>query len=145
MMQGEGDEVTATVEGGRAHLLAHGYCIVRECVPHHLLERLRAEYEELVGVQRKLWAEAAGGDESAGTWGTAPQPRLNIANPPLVHHLGPSTIGTCEFWTHPNMHRVSSDLLGVEDAAATELMCMCNPVRDHDTERDWNGWHSQGP
>ena len=90
----EGEGVTATVEGGRAHLLEHGYCVVRGCVPPHLLGRLRAEYEELVGVQRGLWAADAGGDEAAGTWGTAPQPRLNIANPPLVHHLSPSTSST---------------------------------------------------
>ena len=42
-----------------------------------------------------------------------------------------------EIWLHENLQGVSSELLGLEDAAVTETMMMCNPVRDHGPAK----WH----
>jgi len=45
--------------------------------------------------------------------------------------LDAQTAQTIEIWLHENLHGVSSELLGLEDAGVTEMMMMCNPVRDH--------------
>ena len=42
-----------------------------------------------------------------------------------------------DLWLRESLHGVSSRLLGVEDAGVTEMMLMCNPVRDHGPAR----WH----
>ena len=39
------------------------------------------------------------------------------------------------------MHAACSFLLGVDDAAVTEIFLMCSPSEDHDHVRDWLGWH----
>jgi hypothetical protein len=117
----------------------------KDVVPPGWLQRLRTEYEELVRIQQALWragshgANAAGG--SGGGGGDAPMPKLNLSMSPLAEHMniGPATIGTVEFWAQ-SIHTVSSELLGVNDAAPNQMMLLCNPVRDHNADRDWNGW-----
>ena len=42
-----------------------------------------------------------------------------------------------ELWNREHLQGVSSRLLGVEDAGATEIMMMCSPQRDHGPAR----WH----
>eukprot|EP01051_Picozoa_sp_SAG22_P006719 SAG22_NODE_450_length_10398_cov_8.760171_2_plen_322_part_00 len=137
-------EVTAPIAELRAQLMSDGFLVLKQVVPPSWLGRLRDEYEALVTVQRRLWdaQHRPGEPEGGGTpWETSPQPRLLLSSPPLSEHIGPATVGAIEFWCHPNMHGLSSQLLGVEDAAVNEMMLMCNPQRDHDGERDWNGWH----
>ncbi len=116
----------------RDQFLEEGYLVLRNVVPPDELDSLRAAYERLVEQQRTIWARDRNPDDPpGGVWETSPQPRLLLNRSPLVDHIDESTASAVEIWLHENMHGVSSELLGVEDAAVTEIMMMCNPVRDH--------------
>ena len=58
------------------------------------------------------------------------QPRILLGRDPLAGHVDEKTASAIEIWAHENMQGVSSELLGTEDAGVTEMMLMCNPVRD---------------
>ena len=77
----------------------------------------------------------APGDPPGGHWETGAQPRLILTS--LAGEIDASTAGAIEIWLHENTHGASSRLLGVDDAAVTEMMLMCSPVRDHGPAR----WH----
>ena len=109
--------------------LEEGYLVLRNVVPPERLEELRTAYELMVERQKVIWAQNRGPDDPpGGAWETGTQPRL------ILHNMGPQmdkrTASTLEMWLHENLHGVSSELLGLEDAAVTEMMMMCNPVRD---------------
>ena len=109
--------------------LEQGYLILRNVIPPERLEELRRAYELMVERQKVIWAQNRGPDDPpGGAWETGTQPRL------ILHNMGPQmdkrTASTLEIWLHENLHGVSSELLGLEDAAVTEMMMMCNPVRD---------------
>lgn len=109
--------------------LEEGYLVLRNVIPPERLEELRRAYELMVERQKVIWAQNRGpGDPPGGAWETGTQPRL------ILHNMSPQmdkrTASTLEIWLHENLHGVSSELLGLEDAAVTEMMMMCNPVRD---------------
>ena len=109
--------------------LEEGYLVLRNVVPPERLEELRTAYELMVERQKVIWTQNRGPDDPpGGAWETGTQPRL------ILHNMGPQmdkrTASTLEMWLHENLHGVSSELLGLEDAAVTEMMMMCNPVRD---------------
>ena len=123
----------------RDRFLKEGYIVVPEAIPPDQLESTRVAYEIMVDRQRKIWARERNPDDPlGGIWETSAQPRLNIGS--MVDHLGPDTIKTVETWLHENIHGVSSTLLDVPDAGVTEMMLMCNPVRDYSTGGH-RGWH----
>ena len=123
----------------RDQFLEEGFVILRGVIPPQELEGLRRAYELLVERQKEIWARERGPDDPAGgIWETHAQPRLNLGV--LAGQIDAQTIGAVEIWLHANMQGVSSRLLGVEDAAVTEMMLMCNPVRDHETGGH-RGWH----
>ena len=123
----------------RDQFLEDGYVILRGVIPPQQLEGLRRAHEVLVERQKEIWARERGPDDPpGGVWETHAQPRLNLGA--LAGQIDAQTIGAVEIWLHENMQGVSSRLLGVEDAAVTEMMVMCNPVRDHETEGH-RGWH----
>ena len=123
----------------RDQFLEEGYVILREVIPPRQLDGLRRAYELLVERQKEIWARERGPDDPpGGVWETHAQPRLNLGL--LASQIDAQTIGAVEIWLHENMQGVSSRLLGVEDAAVTEMMLMCNPVRDHETGGH-RGWH----
>jgi len=123
----------------RDRFLEEGYLVVPEAIPPDQLEATRVAYEIMVDRQRKIWARERNPDDPlGGVWETSAQPRLNIGS--MVDHLGPDTIKTVETWLHENIHGVSSTLLDVPDAGVTEMMLMCNPVRDYSTGGH-RGWH----
>ncbi|MXW78204.1 MAG: hypothetical protein F4Z57_04295, partial [Gemmatimonadetes bacterium] len=122
----------------RDEFLETGYLIVKEAVPRDKLERVRQAYETLVNRQRENWkAERAAGDPPGGVWETGAQPRLQLSRAPLVNQIDPKTAPAVEVWLEENIHGVSTELLGIADGAVTEMMMMCNPVRDHGPAR----WH----
>ena len=122
----------------RDEFLETGYLIVKEAVPRDKLERVRQAYETLVDRQRENWkAERAENDPPGGVWETAPQPRLQLSRQPLVNQIDQETAPAVEVWLEENIHGVSTELLDVADGAATEMMMMCNPVRDHGPAK----WH----
>ncbi len=123
----------------RDQFLEDGYVILRGVIPPQQLEGLRRAHEVLVERQKEIWARERGPDDPpGGVWETHAQPRLNLGA--LADQIDAQTIGAVEIWLHENMQGVSSRLLGVEDAAVTEMMVMCNPVRDHETAGH-RGWH----
>ena len=127
------------MEFSRDQFLEDGYVILRGVIPPQQLEGLRRAHEVLVERQKEIWARERGPDDPpGGVWETHAQPRLNLGA--LADQIDAQTIGGVEIWLHENMQGVSSRLLGVEDAAVTEMMVMCNPVRDHETAGH-RGWH----
>ncbi len=123
----------------RDQFLEEGYVILRGVIPPQQLEGLQRAHEVLVERQKEIWARERGPDDPpGGVWETHAQPRLNLGA--LADQIDAQTIGAVEIWLHENMQGVSSRLLGVEDAAVTEMMVMCNPVRDHETAGH-RGWH----
>ena len=118
--------------------LETGYLIVKEAVPRDKLARVRQAYETLVDRQRENWkAERAENDPPGGVWETAPQPRLQLSRQPLVNQIDQETAPAVEVWLEENIHGVSTELLNVADGAVTEMMMMCNPVKDHGPAK----WH----
>ena len=119
----------------RDQFLEQGYVILRNVIPPALLDNVRAAYEKAVDRQRALWTrERTGSDPPGGIWETAAQPRLHLSRNSLVDGENPLAV---EIWLHENLHGVSSRLLDIEDAAVTEMMLMCSPVKDHGPAK----WH----
>ncbi len=125
----------------RDQLIEDGYIILREVVPPDLLADLRASAEKMVQRQRAIWARERGpADPPGGVWETAAQPRLVIngfAGTDGVELVNEETAPVVEFWLHENVLGVSTELLGDSEAGVTEMMMMCNPVRDHGPA-DWH-------
>jgi ectoine hydroxylase-related dioxygenase (phytanoyl-CoA dioxygenase family) len=116
----------------RDRFLEEGYLVVHGVIPPGDLDAVREAYERLVDVQRGIWAETrAAGDPPGGMWETHRQPRLHLSRRPLSHRIDRSTARAVEMWLSEGAHGVSSALLDLPDASVTEMMMMCNPVRDH--------------
>ena len=115
----------------RSQFLEEGYVVLRNVIPAGELEALRASYEILVERQKVIWAqERKPEDPPGGAWETSRQPRLLLHQNPLADLIDEDTASAVEIWLHENTQGASSELLGVSDAAVTEMMLMCNPVRD---------------
>ncbi len=110
----------------RAELLGNGFCIVRNAVPPSELDRLRTVFEGLLDGQRRIWRRERGPEDPPdGVWETSPQPRL-VGYEGLVD--GESAAAVELLLGRPL--EVSRRIMGAE-AAPTQFMMMCNPVRDH--------------
>ena len=115
----------------RSQFLEEGYVILRNVIPADELDALRASYEILVERQKVIWAqERKPDDPPGGVWEISRQPRLLLHRSPLADLIDKDTASAVEIWLHENTQGASSELLGVSDAAVTEMMLMCNPVRD---------------
>lgn len=120
----------------RDQFLAEGYLILRNVIPPKLLDAVRTACEKMVDRQREIWArERAPDDPPGGAWETSAQPRLAMRN--MGAQVDAETALSVEIWLHENLQGVSSELLNLEEAAVTEMMMMCNPVRDHGPAK----WH----
>ena len=121
----------------RQQFLEQGYLVLREVIPPNRLQQLRADFEVLVGRQRKIWAQERGPDDPpGGDWETRPQPRL-VSYSRLIDE---ATASTVEVWLQENTLGVSRQLLSVPEAASASvggMTLMCSPVRDHGPAR----WH----
>ena len=115
----------------RNQFLEEGYVVLRNVIPADELEALRASYEILVERQKVIWAqERKPDDPPGGVWEASAQPRLLLQRSPLADLIDKDTSSAVEIWLHENTQGASSELLGVPDAAVTEMMLMCNPVQD---------------
>ncbi|MDE0427173.1 MAG: phytanoyl-CoA dioxygenase family protein [Candidatus Poribacteria bacterium] len=115
----------------RTQFMEEGYLVVREVIPPEELDALRESYELMVSRQREIWSrERSPNDPPGGVWETSAQPRLLLGRDPLAGHVDEKTASAIEIWAHENMQGISSELLGAADAGVTEMMLMCNPVRD---------------
>ncbi len=124
------------IRASRDEFLERGFVICRGLIPPGDLEALRKSHEVLVDRQREVWArEARPADPSGGTWETSMQPRLMISRMDGLHNK--QTADTIEFWLRENVHGLSSYLISEEDCPPTEMMMMCNPVRDRGPAK----WH----
>ena len=120
----------------RDEFLEQGYIILREVIPQDELERLRRSHEILVERQRAVWARERGpNDPPGGVWESGAQPRLSVGTMGAEHDE--QTASAIEFWTHENIQGASSELLAEADVPVTEMLLMCNPVRD----RGPAAWH----
>lgn len=120
----------------RQQFLEQGYILLHQVIPPDQLEQLRQSYEIMVDRQRAIWSRQRQADDPpGGAWEKSAQPRLNLTG--LAEQIDTATASTIEIWLHENTQGVSSELLGVRDAALTEMMLMCNPTRDHGPAR----WH----
>ena len=120
----------------RDQFLEQGYIILREVIPPDQLQALRRSHELLVERQRAVWARERGPDDPpGGVWESAAQPRLSVGTMGAEHDE--QTASAIEFWLHEKMQGVSSELLAEADAPVTEMLLMCNPVRD----RGPAAWH----
>ncbi|MCY3899919.1 MAG: phytanoyl-CoA dioxygenase family protein [Caldilineaceae bacterium] len=113
----------------REQFMEQGYLVLREVIPPERLEQVRADFETLVGRQRKIWAQERGPDDPpGGVWETNPQPRL-VSYDKLIDD---TTASTVEVWLQESTLGVSRQLLSVPEAASVAgMMLMCSPVRDH--------------
>jgi hypothetical protein len=124
------------MEVNRQQFLEDGYVILRQVIPPDQLDSMRQAYETLVDRQRAIWArDRKPDDPPGGSWETGAQPRLNLTT--LADQIDAATAPAVEVWLHENTHGASSQLLGVDDAAVTEMMMMCSPARDRGPAR----WH----
>ena len=120
----------------RDQFLEEGYVILRHVIPPEMLDAVRTACEKMVDRQRAIWARERAPDAPAGgVWETAAQPRLHLQT--TGDQVDAETSLAVEIWLHENLQGVSSELLGLEDAAVTEMMMMCSPVRDHGPAK----WH----
>ncbi len=116
----------------RNRFLEEGYLVLRNVVPPDELDELRVGYETMVERQRAIWKRERNPDAPpGGVWEASAQPRLQLSRNPLANEVDEQTAHTVEIWLHENTQGVSSELLGISDAAVTEMMLMCNPVRNH--------------
>jgi ectoine hydroxylase-related dioxygenase (phytanoyl-CoA dioxygenase family) len=114
----------------RDRFMKDGYMIVRNAIPADKLEAVRSAYEVLVDLQKGIWAADRGeSDPPEGVWATSAQPRLNLET--MANLVDERSAMAIEAWLNPNIHGLSSTLLGVPDAAVTQMMLMCSPVKDH--------------
>ena len=122
--------MSGMIDVDRDQFLEQGFLILRQVIPPAQLEELRRSYELLVDRQREVWARERGPDDPpGGVWETGAQPRLNVS---MMHGLhDEQTAAAIEIWLHENLQGVSSRLLAEDDVPPTEMMMMCNPVRDH--------------
>ena len=113
----------------REQFMEQGYLVLRDVIPPDQLEQLRADFETLVGRQRKIWTRERGPDDPpGGVWETHPQPRLVSYN----SLIDEATASTVEVLLQESTLGVSRQLLSVPEAASVAgMMLMCSPVRDH--------------
>ena len=127
-----------TLSVNRERFLEEGYLVLREVIPRDELVDLRAAYERLLEQQKVIWAQQRKpGEPPGGYWEMSALPRLKLGHNPLADLIDVRTSGTVRIWLHENIRGVSSELLGVDDAAVTEMFLLCNPVRD----RGPAAWH----
>ena len=119
-----------------------GFLVIPNVIPADRLAEMRASYETLVGRQRDIWARERGpNDPPGGVWETGQQPRLSDCQ----DLIDPSTAGALDVWLMQRTLGVSRDLMRAPELAITELMLMCNPVRDHPGGTGWHrDFHPEG-
>jgi len=114
-----------------------GYLILRNLIPPDKLEAMRASCETMLERQKVNWARERGSDAPpGGEYETNRQPRVMMKRPGLIDAETANVVE--DFWVADETLEIASQLLCNPEPCITEMMMMCNPVRD------WpggTGWH----
>ena len=114
-----------------------GYLIFRNFIPPDKLETMRASCETMLERQKANWARERGPDDPpGGEYDKARQPRVMMMRPGLIDAETANVVE--DFWVADETLEVASQLLCEPEPCITEMMMMCNPIRD------WpggTGWH----
>lgn len=121
----------------RDQFMDQGYLIIRNLIPPSRLDSMRASCETMLERQKANWARERGPDDPpGGEYETARQPRVMMKNPGLIDAETANVVE--DFWVADETLEIASQLLCEPEPCITEMMMMCNPVRD------WpggTGWH----
>ena len=122
----------------RDQFLEEGYLILRQVIPPDDLKDLRASCESLLDQQKVQWVrDRDSEDPPLGEWEKSAQPRVMVDQ--IAGQINVASMKAIEIWNHENVHGVSSDLLGVDNASLTEMMMMCSPIKDYGSSGH-RGW-----
>ncbi len=121
----------------RGQFMDQGYLIFRNLIPPDKLETMRASCETILERQKVNWARERGPDDPpGGEYDKARQPRVMMMRPGLIDAETANVVE--DFWVADETLEVASQLLCEPEPCITEMMMMCNPIRD------WpggTGWH----
>ena len=121
----------------RDQFMDQGYLIFRNLIPPDRLESMRASCEIMLERQKVNWARERGPDDPpGGEYEKVRQPRVMMKRPGLIDAETANVVE--EFWVADETLEIASQLLCEPEPCITEMMMMCNPVRD------WpggTGWH----
>ena len=121
----------------RDQFMDQGYLIFRNLIPPDRLESMRASCETMLERQKVNWARERGPDDPpGGEYEKVRQPRVMMKRPGLIDAETANVVE--KFWVADETLEIASQLLCEPEPCITEMMMMCNPVRD------WpggTGWH----
>ena len=121
----------------RDRFVDQGYLVLRNVIPPDKLEAMRASCETILERQKVVWArEREPDDPPGGLYETARQPRVLMERPGLIDEETAKVVE--EFWVADETLDAANQLLCNPEPNVTQMMMMCNPVRD------WpggTGWH----
>lgn len=121
----------------RDQFMDQGYLIFRNLIPPDKLESMRSSCETMLERQKVNWARERGPDAPpGGEYETNRQPRVMMMRPGLIDAETANVVE--DFWVADETLEIASQLLCNPEPCITEMMMMCNPVRD------WpggTGWH----
>ena len=121
----------------RDRFIDQGYLILRDFVPADKMESMRASCEKVLERQKVAWARERGPDDPpGGVYETHRQPRVFFEWPGLIDEETSNVIE--DFWVADETLDTASQLLCNPEPNVTQMMMMCNPVRDHP---GGTGWH----
>ena len=121
----------------RDQFMDQGYLVLRDVIPPDKLEAMRASCETILERQKVVWArERKPGDPAGGMYETHRQPRVFIQQPGLIDDETANVIE--DFWVADETLDTASRLLANPEPNVTQMMMMCNPVRDYP---EGTGWH----
>ncbi len=121
----------------RDQFMDQGYLIIRGLIPPEKLESMRAGCETILERQKANWARERGPDDPpGGEYEKVRQPRVMMMRPGLIDAETANVVE--DFWIADETLEIVSQLLCNPTPCISEMMMMCNPVRD------WpggTGWH----
>ncbi len=121
----------------RDQFIDQGYLILRDFIPADKMEAMRASCDTILERQKVVWARERGpGDPPGGVYETHRQPRVFFEWPGLIDEETANVIE--DFWVADDTLDTASRLLCNPEPNITQMMMMCNPVRDHP---GGTGWH----
>lgn len=125
------------MEIDRDQFMDQGYLILHSFLSADRLETLRASCEEILERQKTVWAkERKPSDPPGGLYETAKQPRVFMSKPGLIDEKTASAVE--DFWVSDDTLNVAKQLLCNPDPNVSEMMMMCNPIRNYP---GGTGWH----
>lgn len=121
----------------RGQFMDQGFLIFRNFIPPDKLETMRASCETMLERQKANWARERGPDDPpGGEYDRVRQPRVMMMRPGLIDAATANVVE--DFWVADETLEIASQLLCEPEPCITEMMMMCNPIRD------WpggTGWH----